>query len=209
MFIRPARQHNKNCNRKSVHAVYKSTFSRLMKKYMITAIMVVVFSISALSVQPNITYAQSTQTGKSGLPLPRFVSLKSKRVNMRVGPGKEFKVEWMYLKQGLPMEIIQEFDNWRKVRDPQGQEGWILHSLLSGSRTVIITPWNSGESAKRVKLYTQTSESSPVRAEIEPGVVGSVEECSNEWCRIAASDVEGYIQKNTLWGVYPDEIIEN
>ena len=157
----------------------------------------------------NISFAQSTQTGKSGLPLPRFVSIKSERVNMRVGPGKEFKVEWMYLKKGLPMEIIQEFDNWRKVRDPEGNEGWILHSLLSGNRTVIIAPWNSDKKEKLVDMKTDQGAASSLRAQIEPGVVADVEECSIDWCRLEASGNAGFVEKNALWGVYPDEIIEN
>ena len=85
--------------------------------------------------------SQEITLGPSGLPLPRFVSLKSGRVNSRVGPGANYSVDWMYLKPGLPMEIIQEFDNWRRVRDADGSEGWINQSLLSGRRTGIAAPW--------------------------------------------------------------------
>ena len=80
--------------------------------------------------------------GPSGLPLPRFVSIKAKRVNMRVGPGQEYAVDWMYLTPGLPVEIVQEFENWRRVRDSDGAEGWIYQSLLTGKRTAIAAPWN-------------------------------------------------------------------
>src|SRR5690348_10149454 len=86
----------------------------------------------------------STLLGPSGLPLPRFVSLKSGRVNSRIGPGVNYAIDWMYLKPGLPMEILQEFDNWRKVRDSDGAEGWINQSLLSGKRTGIAAPWQKG-----------------------------------------------------------------
>jgi SH3-like domain-containing protein len=88
--------------------------------------------------------AQSITLGPSGLPLPRFVSLKSGRVNSRVGPGANYSVDWMYMKAGLPMEIIQEFDTWRRVRDADGSEGWISQSLLSGHRTAIVAPWQRG-----------------------------------------------------------------
>jgi SH3-like domain-containing protein len=95
--------------------------------------------------RPQTAAAQSRARGKSGLPLPRFVSLKSGRVNSRIGPGVTYAVDWMYLKAGLPMEIIQEYDNWRRVRDSDGAEGWINQSLLSGKRTAIAAPWQRGK----------------------------------------------------------------
>ncbi|MCB1462299.1 MAG: hypothetical protein KDJ90_07685 [Nitratireductor sp.] len=146
---------------------------------------------------------QSISEGASGLPLPRYVSLKSQRVNMRVGPGTEYQVEWMYLKRGLPMEVIQEFDNWRKVRDPEGNEGWILHSLLSGERTVIVSPWN--KSSDMLEMRASASSDSRLVAKVEPGVVASVSKCDGGWCEIAASGASGYMRQNQLWGVYPDE----
>ena len=92
--------------------------------------------------------AQSGAIGPSGLPLPRFVSLKSGSVNSRIGPGVNYPVDWLYLKPGLPMEIIQEYDNWRRVRDADGAEGWINQSLLSGERTAIAAPWQRGKAAQ-------------------------------------------------------------
>ena len=92
--------------------------------------------------------ATDVRRGPSGLPLPRFVSLKSGRVNSRIGPGVDYSVDWLYLKPGLPMEIIQEYDNWRRVRDADGAEGWVNQSLLSGRRTAIAAPWQKGKDAK-------------------------------------------------------------
>ena len=152
--------------------------------------------------------AYAASAGKTGLPLPRFVSLKSKRVNMRVGPGVEYQVAWMYVKPGLPMEIIQEYDNWRKVRDPEGNEGWILHSLLAGKRTAIIAPWNKADTAKRVEMRSSSESSASVKAEMEPGVVAVVDECTESWCRIEISGVAGVVDKNDIWGVYPDEELD-
>src|SRR5690606_27195122 len=103
--------------------------------------------------------APGVTRGPSGLPLPRFVSLKSSRVNMRVGPGVNYAVDWMYLKSGLPMEIIQEYDNWRKVRDADGAEGWINQALLSGRRTGIAAPWFKGKEAA-LSLLSEPQESS-------------------------------------------------
>lgn len=157
----------------------------------------------------RITQAEAASTGKSGLPLPRFVSLKSKRVNMRVGPGREFQVVWRYLKTGLPMEIIQEYDNWRKVRDPEGNEGWILHSLLSSKRTAVINPWETDPSKGLASMYLKGSQNTRTVAKLEPWVLAKVEACDDEWCKINVKDVEGYVAKTTIWGVYPDEKIEN
>ena len=91
------------------------------------------------------TQAQAAAKGPSGLPLPRFVSLKAKRVNLRVGPGQNYAVAWLYTKAGVPMEVIQEYDNWRRVRDAEGTEGWVYQSLLSGERTAVTAPWKMGE----------------------------------------------------------------
>ena len=166
------------------------------------------FSLAVTLMTTTGFQSHAASTGKSGLPLPRFVSLKSKRVNMRVGPGREYQVAWMYQKPGLPMEIIQEYDNWRKVRDPEGNEGWILHSLLTGKRTAIIAPWDRAQSGKNVEMLSSPDASASVKAEMEPGVVASVQECTDSWCRIEVSGVAGIVNKNDIWGVYPDEIIE-
>lgn len=147
--------------------------------------------------------AHAASTGPSGLPLPRFVSLKAERVNMRVGPGRGYQVDWLYLKRGLPMEIIQEFDNWRKVRDSGGNEGWILHSLLSGRRTVVVAPWE--DRAETVAMYEQPDTGSPLSARLEPGVVAEVAECNGAFCRLETARVSGFVERNRLWGVYPDE----
>ncbi len=127
---------------------------------------------------------------------------------MRIGPGTEFQVEWLYLKKGLPMEIIQEYDNWRRVRDPEGNEGWILHSLLAGKRTVIFKPWESGDAAKLSELHSEDSPHAKVLARIEPGVIGDILDCNDNWCRLQVNEIIGYAEKAIIWGVYPDELIE-
>lgn len=183
-------------------------FPRLAKGAVILSVFALVTSISATVPAISNVSAQSSTSGKTGLPIPRFVSLKSKRVNMRIGPGKQFKVAWLYLKQGLPIEIIQEYDNWRKVRDPEGNEGWILHSLLSGKRTAIVNPGEKDKEAGIANLHQDGTSESAIIARIEPGVVTSVSSCQEEWCQITVEESEGYIEKKYLWGVYPDELIE-
>lgn len=189
-----------------MHNGLNSTRSR---GYRHSALLFVLFSVFAAA--PLAAYAQSN-AGKTGLPLPRFASLKSNKVNLRVGPGTDFKINWLYQRRGLPMEIIQEFDNWRKVRDPDGNEGWVLHSLLSGRRTVVIMPWEAGDRDKLSNLLESPERSAKLAARLEPGVVANVKSCTEQWCELqvteSGSNIEGYIEKNAVWGVYPDEFIE-
>jgi SH3-like domain-containing protein len=149
-----------------------------------------------------------TALGASGLPVPRFVSLKPARVNLRIGPGRDYPVSWLFMKAGLPVEIIQEYDNWRRIRDADGTEGWVYQSLLSGKRTAITAPWrkkDKGDGDKMVAMRREASETAGVAAEIEPGVMGTVRECTGQWCRMDAGGVRGWIKQSDLWGVYPGE----
>ena len=150
--------------------------------------------------------AQAVGPGRSGLPIPRFVSLKSSRVNLRIGPGRTYPVDWMYMKAGLPVEVIQEYDNWRRVRDSEGAEGWINQSLLSGKRTGIATPWNIGKEAT-VSLLREPSADSRLVATIEPGVLGQIERCDGKWCDMRFGNLRGYVSQALIWGAYPDEQI--
>lgn len=149
--------------------------------------------------------------GKSGLPVPRFVSLKPARVNLRIGPGRDYPVSWLFMKSGLPVEIIQEYDNWRRIRDADGTEGWVYQSLLSGKRTAITAPWRKkdkdGENAM-ITMRRDSSETAGVAASIDPGVVGTVRECTGQWCRMDVKGVRGWIKQSDLWGVYPGEVFD-
>ncbi|KFB11319.1 SH3 domain-containing protein [Nitratireductor basaltis] len=150
----------------------------------------------------------AVKLGPSGLPLPRFVSLKSSRVNMRVGPGRNYSVDWMYVKSGLPMEIVQEYDNWRRVRDAEGAEGWINQALLSGKRTAIAAPWFKGKQAD-LPLFADPQEGARTLAQIEPGAIGEVELCNGTWCRMRFDGHKGWMRQASIWGVYPGEAIED
>ena len=155
----------------------------------------------------GLSHAQSLKRGPSGLPLPRFVSLKAKRVNLRVGPGRDYAVDWLYLKPGLPMEIIQEYDNWRRVRDADGTEGWIYQSLLSGRRTAVVAPWKR-RSNPMVELFEDRSARARAVAKMQPGVIGTLHHCDGKWCEMSVAGHRGWIQQSKLWGAYPDETVE-
>jgi len=149
--------------------------------------------------------AQANPTGPvSGLPLPRFVSLKSDRVNLREGPSKEHRTAWVFQHAGLPVEIVAEFDNWRRIRDVEGSEGWVLHSLLSGRRTAIVAPWRKAET--QVLRAAAAADAGAV-AKLESGLVVSVRKCDKVWCRVSTRGYEGFIQQNLLWGVYVGEVV--
>ncbi len=141
----------------------------------------------------------------SGLPIPRYVSLKADRVNLREGPSKDHRTRWIFQRAGLPVEITAEFDIWRKIRDSEGTEGWVLHSLLSGRRTALVAPWKKGTV---LILYRKPSLSSAPAAKMQPNVIASVRSCDGTWCRVSGNGFDGYIQQSDLWGVYPNEKIE-
>ncbi|MGF7159048.1 SH3-like domain-containing protein [Rhodoligotrophos appendicifer] len=149
--------------------------------------------------------AAGRDVGPSGLPVPRFVSLKSDKVNVRRGPSSEHQVAWVYERRSLPVEIIAEFENWRRIRDSDGEEGWVYHSLLSSTRTAVVSPWKHGTSAL---LYQQPNNGSRAVAKVESGVLANVSRCSGTWCQLEISGYSGWLEQNTLWGVYPGERID-
>jgi SH3-like domain-containing protein len=138
------------------------------------------------------------------LPLPRYVSLKADKVNLREGPSKDHRTTWIFERAGLPVEITAEFDTWRKVRDSEGSEGWVQHSLLSGRRTVLVAPWKKGQN---LALYARNSDSSATVALLQSGVIGNVKTCDGSWCHIFGEGFDGYMPQTNLWGVYPNETL--
>lgn len=161
-------------------------------------------AVIALHCQP--AQAQATDKGASGLPLPRFVSLKAARVNLRIGPSTDYAVSWLYLKAGLPVEIIQEYDNWRRIRDADGTEGWVSQSLLSGERTAVAAPWMRAQGTDVfVNLRRDSMPTASIIAKLEPGVVLSLQECTGNWCRATVDGTSGWVSQAEIWGAYPGE----
>jgi SH3-like domain-containing protein len=144
-------------------------------------------------------------TGATGLPLPRFVSLKAQRANVRIGPTRQHGVAWTFTRSGLPIEIVAEFENWRRIRDSRGNEGWIYHALLSGERMVQYDPWQDDMSGA---LRVRPDKTSEITAHVENRAVLAVKECDGQWCRVSARGAEGYVRQERLWGVYPGERID-
>ena len=150
--------------------------------------------------------AAETATGSvSGLPVPRYVSLKSDRVNVRSGPTKDHDVAWVFTRSGLPVEITAEFENWRRIRDSEGAEGWVYHSLLSGRRTAVVT---AREKDQLIPVSDGPRDDGTVRAQLQPGVVAQVRRCDGTWCRVNGRNFDGWVPQVRLWGVYPNEKVD-
>ena len=172
----------------------------------------VLASALVLTSPASVAFAQQTaavtglQTGSvTGLPVPRYVSLKTNRVNLREGPSMDHATTWVFQRAGLPVQITAEFEIWRKVRDLEGTEGWVLHSLLSGRRTALVAPWKKNEN---FKIFARASETADLAATLQSGVIGSIRSCDGAWCLIDGDGFKGYIKQSNLRGVDPGDKIE-
>jgi SH3-like domain-containing protein len=142
----------------------------------------------------------ATERGKvTNLPLPRFVSLKTDEGNARRGPSLSHRIDWVFARRNMPLEVTGEYGHWRRVEDRDGQGGWVHYSLLSGVRHVIVEADLTG-------LRVKPDGEAPINAYAEAGVVARLETCSLDWCRIVADGSKGWVEKRALWGVRPEEI---
>jgi SH3-like domain-containing protein len=149
----------------------------------------------APAVAPGVPDAGRT----TGLPLPRFVSLGADRVNLRFGPGREYPVSWVLARRGLPVEIIAEFDTWRKIRLHDADEGWVHASLLSSRRTILVM-----DTVRELRRTPADDGRVVLRA--EPGVVGDLVDCEPEWCRVDIQGRRGWLRRDAFWGALPGEL---
>ncbi len=165
-------------------------------------------SLANIAVDPGATASisgKTTSVGPSGLAIPRFVSLKAEKVNVRRGPSSDHPVAWVFQRKGLPVEIVAEFENWRRVRDSDGEEGWILQSMLAGKRTAVVAPWRGKQ---MTLLHSAANKTSSVAANLSSGAMSEVAGCDGNWCEINASGYDGYVEQSMLWGVYPGEVVK-
>jgi SH3-like domain-containing protein len=147
--------------------------------------------------------AEDVDTGPH-LPLPRFATLRSDEVNMRTGPGTRYPIEWVYKRKGLPVEVVEEYDIWRRVRDSQGTEGWIHKTELTGKRAVIV----SGAAGSMRELRDSRDDQAAINAHLQAGAVGQLLACTPEWCKLKFDGVKGYLRKTDFWGAYPNETFD-
>ena len=134
----------------------------------------------------------------SHLPLPRFAALRSGEVNMRTGPGTRYPIEWVYTRRGLPVEVIAEYDIWRRVRDPEGTEGWVNKTELTGKRTLMVT-------GVQRELRNGGDDTAAIVAHLDKDAIGQLISCTQDWCKAKFEGVKGYLRKSDFWGAYPTE----
>ena len=179
---------------------------RSSTKALATLVRAVVFGIGLAAAAGMQVRAEDTGIGPvTKLPMPRFVSLKADSVNLREGPNRDHPVKWIFKRAGLPVEITAEFEQWRRIRDSEGTEGWVLQNLLSGRRTALIAPWSKEET---ISLFDRPDANSATVAKLQPRVLAAVHDCARNWCRLKSDKFDGYIQEDKLWGVYPRETVE-
>lgn len=151
--------------------------------------------------------AAGFQRGReTGLPVPRFVSLKSRQARMRVGPSLDYATKWIYTAQGLPMEITEEYGHWRRVRDYAGTSGWMYGALLSGHRTGVIGPWLKATAPLRTEAEVSAAEIAALEARVRL----TISSCDGKWCHVKLQkhDLSGYVRQGEIWGVYPAEVVK-
>lgn len=137
----------------------------------------------------------------TNLPMPRFVSLKAPEANVRRGPSLSHRIDWVFKHRNMPLQIVAEHGHWRRVRDRDGEGGWVHYSLLSGVRTVIVEK-------DMLALKLRPDMATQDTAHLELGVVARLGKCGPDWCRLNAGGYKGWARKSDLWGVKPGEIRE-
>ncbi len=135
----------------------------------------------------------------SGLPIPRFVSLKFDEINLRVGPGKRYPIKWVYHRKNMPVQIVEEFAHWRKIRDFEGTSGWVHKGAVDGARTAMVV-------TKLQNLYAKPDATSATVLKAQPLVIGKLLECAPDWCQVEISERKGWILKTDIWGVTREEV---
>ncbi len=131
------------------------------------------------------------------LPMPRYVSLRSDEVNVRRGPGLDYRIDWVFQRAGLPVRIVDEYGHWRRIVDSDEAGGWVYHALLTARRTALITA--------DVTFRAEPSADAAPTAQAERGVVAAVHRCGPDWCEVEAKGISGWVTKNAIWGVGADE----
>ncbi|MDG1997188.1 MAG: SH3 domain-containing protein [Emcibacteraceae bacterium] len=142
--------------------------------------------------------AEKGTMGASGHPLPRFMSLVNDKTNMRTGPGIEYPIDWIYLKEDYPLKVTAEYGNWRKIVDVDGSTGWILRSLLSLKRYGLITGGTQD-------LYKSPQNRRQITVSAEQDVIGTIRKCADNWCEMELGGFSGWINNENIWGALNQE----
>ncbi|MDQ2091961.1 SH3 domain-containing protein [Marimonas arenosa] len=161
-----------------------------MRRFLLTAVVMLSVAQSAAAMERG---------SVTNLPIPRYVSVKTEECNVRRGPSLTHRIDWVFQRKGMPVEVTAEHGHWRRVSDRDGAGGWVHYSLLSGARTVIVDQ-------DMLALHLGPDPETPVNARLELGVIARLGECLTNWCRLSAGGYRGWAPKSALWGVNADEI---
>lgn len=175
---------------------------RLITSYLCAALLVALaFPVAGYAEsEPAADTKENPLNAGSGLPLPRFVTLRFEEVNVRTGPGSRYPIRWVYKRKGMPVEITEEFGDWRKIRDVEGDEGWSHKSQLAGTRSVIIR--------EDGVLQRYPEADAPPMLKAHKGVTARLLECDIDWCEVQIQSYKAWLPKKRVWGVYPKEIYQ-
>jgi len=171
----------------------------LLRETAVSKITLLLIFASVLII-PLFGFTQEPQKGQvTNLPIPRYVSLKVKEANARRGPSLSHKIDWIYKRQNMPLEIYAEYENWRRVRDFEGLGGWVHYTLLSGIRYVLIKN-------ELLEMRLLPSIDAQVIAKVPQHNIATLDKCNKDWCRIIDDGYKGWVPKNGIWGVYENEL---
>lgn len=137
----------------------------------------------------------------TGFPIPRFVSIKANEANARRGPSRSHRIDWVFQRRHMPVMVVAEHGQWRRIIDRDGAGGWVHHTLLSGNRTVIVD-------AESLPILARPGHDGMVRAQAERDVIGELRRCSAGWCEIDVGGFRGWVDASGLWGVDPGEELD-
>jgi SH3-like domain-containing protein len=176
-----------------------------MTKTRIGSVILIAIALACSAAARADDAAGRTAGAVTGLPVPRFVSLKAGEVNARVGPGAEYQIAWVFRRAGLPVEVLAEFDMWRQVRDSEGGTGWVAAALTSARRTAVVAPWVK---TRTLLQLTASRGGGAVVVQIEPGAIVDIVQCDGADCEVYAGKQKGWTPQKTLWGVYSGEKVK-
>ncbi len=168
----------------------KRVFTRLFMAFALYAVLGIVAAL-----------AEQARGPVTNLPMPRYVSLKASKANVRRGPSLTHRIDWVLTRRNMPLQITAEHGHWRRVQDQDGAGGWVHYSLLSGVRTVIVEE-------DMLSIRSQPEPGANEVALLELGVVARLGECGAEWCWLMSGGYKGWAQKTALWGVTAEELRE-
>ena len=161
-------------------------------------------AVCAVLLIATTAFAQEASDGpalgpETNLPVPRFVSLNASEANVRRGPSLSHRIDWVFTRRNMPLQLVAEYGQWRRVIDRDGQGGWIHYTLLSGARTVVIN-------AENTPLRNRPDANGVENAILEAGVIARLGKCEPEWCQLTAGGYRGWAPKSVIWGVMQEEL---